>query len=55
VNEESKTLENKFLIIPHEFSPDVQESEHKQKESNIDQAVSLHAEYAEIFIPDYFF
>jgi len=55
VNKESKTLENNFFNIPREFSPDIQESEHKQRECNMDQAVRIHAEYTKFFIPDYFF
>ena len=55
VNEESETLENNFFNIPHEFSLHVQESDHKQRESNMDQAISIHAKYVEFFIRDIFF
>ena len=51
VNEESKTLENNFFNIPREFSLDVQKSDHKQRESNMDKAVRIHAQYAEFFYP----
>jgi len=51
VDEDSKTLENNFSNSPHEFSLDAQESDHKQRESNMDQVVSIHAEYTEFFYP----
>jgi len=55
VNEESKTLGNNFFNIPREFSLNIQESDHKQRESNMDQASLIHAEYAEFSIHDYVF
>jgi len=44
VNEETKTLENNSFNTPHEFSLDMQESDRKQRESNMGNAISIYAE-----------
>lgn len=45
VDEVTKTLENNFCNIPHEFSLDVEEFDHKQRESNVDHVGGIHVEY----------
>ena len=51
-NKESTSSENSFFNIPPEFSGDIQASDSKQRESNMDEQVSIHAE---MFIPHYSF
>ena len=53
-NEESNIIANNSSIIPHEYSMDIQKSDHMQTKFETGQAVSIHVD-AEFIIPDHAF